>query len=86
MAKRESITHHEYLQLLGLAVIAKQGYEQVTKARDAIHSVLGTTEEGMEDGGNIGDMVWNGEAEVDRMLKRMEIIVLPQPEAIDAIR
>lgn len=75
MAKKEAITQSEYLQLLGLGVIAQQHYKRIMEARDAMLSVLGMTEEEDDKGGWIGETVWNGEPDIDHMLKMMEVKV-----------
>lgn len=75
MAKKETITRNEYLQLLGLGVIARGHYKGVEEARDAMLSVLGMTQEEDDNGGWVNDTVWDDACDVDRMLKMMEITV-----------
>jgi hypothetical protein len=83
MAK-ETITRAEYFQLQGLGLIARRHYAQIIEARDAMHSILGTSEDaptGSADGW-VGDAIWDGDTNIDYMLKAMGVTV--EPEAVNA--
>jgi hypothetical protein len=82
MAK-EKITRAEYLQLLGPGLIAKRHYAGIVEARDAMHSILRTSEDGVHVGsgnpdGWVSNVIWS----VDYMLKNMNVAV--EPEAVNA--
>jgi len=75
---KTTISHTEYLQLLGLSVIGGQHYRKLTEVRDAIYEMLETTEDSNEDGGWIGDTIWGDDRwDVNGLLKKLKIEVRP---------
>lgn len=86
MAKKESITCNEYLQLLGLAVIADRHVRGVMEAESAAQEILGTLEDPHGAGGWIGDAFWSGESDVDNILKKMEVRVREEEHHRGAVR
>lgn len=88
---RETITHSEYLQLLGLAVIAREHYRAMENIERAMLSIVQEIEHdgsltSTNGGGHVADAVWGSyggikdEADLREMLRKLGLIV----EAEDA--
>lgn len=90
-SKRETITHSEYLQLLGLAAIAREHYRALDGVERAILGIVQEIESDgsltpVNSGGHVSDALWGnyggikGEADLREMLRKLGLTV----EASDA--
>jgi hypothetical protein len=77
---KERISRNEYLQLVGLLTVSRRHVRLIQEIAAAIGEVVGDPND--NEGGWIGDAVWDANPDVDQMLERMKITV--EPEASDA--
>jgi hypothetical protein len=69
--EKTSITHKEYLQLVGLRTLAEQHQHYLRDIAAAIREIVGELDEHL---GHSGDCAW-GEVEVDQLLSNLDITV-----------
>jgi hypothetical protein len=71
--RKETITRAEYLQLLGLSLMASQHDQKMRDIRDSIYELLGTSEDD-DKHSHVSDLLWGGDyMNVDRLLKGLNI-------------
>lgn len=74
---KTTITHSEYLQLLGLAVLAADANKRLYGVVDSAGTILGTP--GERDS-HMADAFYSEDPDVDAALKKMGVVVEPQAE------
>jgi hypothetical protein len=75
---KETISRAEYLQLLGLSLMANQHAKKMEEIRDSIYELLGTSESD-DQHGHVSDLLWAGDrnVSVNWLLKGLNITVEP---------
>lgn len=70
---KTTITRSEYLQLLGLRLLAQRANSELYRLIDAAGAIIGEDEPRR---GHIGDTFWGDESDdVDTMLRKMKVTV-----------
>lgn len=81
--ERKTISHDDYLKLLGLALIIKQHQAALVQLGYAVNSIVNEKtdyESGNGpywDGGHVGEFVCDKEPDASDLLRKLEIDVLP---------
>ena len=75
MKKLKKVNESQFLQIVGLLALSKHYYKQILHIEEALADTLGI-EYVATDCGHISDMIWNGEADAEKLLKK-EVIDMP---------
>jgi len=70
--KKNTITRAEYLQLLGLTIIANRACAEIKRLIEAAQAIVG---EDSKEYGHIDDLMWSDQFTVDEILRKLEIKV-----------
>lgn len=71
------ISYGDYLKIVGLMVIAKEGMRQLAGLESAMAEILGK-KVGVQDTSHISDEIYGGDCDPNRMLKHMDFTIEKQ--------